>query len=172
MATAPAKSDAQRSLGSEATTAGVRVKVTPTYLADRSDPEGVREDFGSARFVFGYRIRITNESDRTVQLLSRHWIIVDADGHRSDVNGEGVVGQQPVLAPGQSFEYSSICPLPTPWGTMEGTYRFREVPPPLTTSSSADPAPDRAGAADRRPAEFPVNVARFFLVSPFAASRE
>lgn len=171
MATAPAKSDAQRSLGSEATTAGVRVKVTPTYLADRSDPEGVRADFGSARFVFGYRIRITNESDRTVQLLSRHWIIVDADGHRSDVNGEGVVGQQPVLAPGHSFEYSSICPLPTPWGTMEGAYRFREVPP-RQTSLPADHSTDLASAAERKPAEFPVSIARFFLVSPFAASRE
>ena len=135
-------------------TNGVRVVVTPSYLADRSDPEGLKqgaERSASGRFVFGYRIRISNESDRTVQLLARHWIIVDADGERSEVKGDGVVGQQPMLAPGQSFEYSSFCPLSTPWGTMEGSYQFRNA---STTGQPGD--------------SFVASIGRFFLVSPFA----
>lgn len=155
MPTAPAAQLTRpRSHGSEALTRGVRVQVTPSFLADRSDPRGERSrsgDTSSGRFVFGYRIRITNESQAPVQLLSRHWIIVDADGERSEVKGDGVVGQQPVLAPGQSFEYSSICPLATPWGTMEGSYRFREALGPGNHGE-----------------EFSVAIARFFLVSSFA----
>lgn len=131
----------KRSFGSEALTRGVRVTVTPTYLADRSEP-------GAGRFVFGYRIRIANESDRAVQLLSRKWIIVDADGERSEVTGEGVVGQQPRIQPGSAFEYSSFCPLTTPWGTMEGIYQLKGEDGEM----------------------FDVPVARFFLVSPSAAS--
>src|SRR5262245_52258200 len=123
-----ASASPSRSFGSEALTHGIRVNVAPSYLADRSDPEGLKPstERHGGRFVFGYRIRITNESQRTAQLISRHWIIVDSKGDRGEVEGDGVVGQQPVLAPGQSFEYSSFCPLPTPWGTMEGVYHFRD----------------------------------------------
>jgi ApaG protein len=104
-------------LGSVTLTEGIRVAVAPAYLPDQSIPE-------SGRYVFGYRVRISNESERTVRLLTRRWIIVDADGDRKEVEGDGVVGQQPELAPGESFVYSSYCPLETPWGTMEGSYRF------------------------------------------------
>jgi ApaG protein len=101
--------------GSVSLTRGIRVAVAPSFDADQSDP-------ALSRFIFSYRIRITNESQRRAKLLSRHWIIVDADGHRHEVQGEGVVGQQPDLAPGQAFTYASFCPLQTAWGTMEGTY--------------------------------------------------
>jgi ApaG protein len=103
---------------SEAVTRGVRVTATPFFLPQESSPE-------ERQFVFGYRIRLLNEGDRTVQLLSRHWIIIDADGEQEEVRGAGVVGKTPVLEPGQSFEYQSFCPLRTYWGTMEGTYRMR-----------------------------------------------
>jgi ApaG protein len=101
------------SMGSVTLTEGIRIAVAPFYLAEQSEP---------GRCVFGYRIRITNDSERRVRLLSRHWVIVDADGERHEVRGEGVVGRQPTLAPGESHSYSSFCPLPTPWGTMEGEY--------------------------------------------------
>lgn len=99
-------------------TDGVRVSVTPAYLPEHSDPL-------DKRFVFAYRIRITNESERWVKLLSRRWVIVDSLGESQEVTGEGVIGAQPELEPGQSFEYSSYCPLTTPWGTMEGQYTMR-----------------------------------------------
>ena len=85
------------------------------FLADESAP---REQ----RFVFAYRITISNDGQETAQLISRHWIITDANGETEEVNGPGVVGNQPVLMPGQSFEYTSFCPLPTSVGTMHGTY--------------------------------------------------
>jgi ApaG protein len=105
------------SLGSVTLTAGIRVAVAPSYLPDQSVPE-------SRRYVFGYRIRISNESQCAVKLLTRHWIIVDADGDRNEVRGDGVVGQQPELEPGASFVYGSFCPLETEWGTMEGSFEF------------------------------------------------
>lgn len=135
--------------GSEETTQGVRVRVAPVYLPDQSDAE-------AGRFVFGYRIRVTNLSERTVKLLSRAWRIVDADGDEKLVRGEGVVGEQPVLHAGETFEYSSMCPLETPWGTMEGTYRFRRF---------ASPEP---GGATARSDDFDVRVARFIFVAPTA----
>lgn len=104
-----------QSLGSTCETSGIRVVVEPSYLLEDSEPS-------DRRFVFAYRIVITNNSERTVKLLARHWVIVDANGQREDVKGDGVVGQQPRLKPGQSYEYSSFCPLRTPWGTMQGTY--------------------------------------------------
>lgn len=107
--------------GSETVTAGVRVRVRPAYSPDRSDPGG---EMGPATWVFTYRIRISNEGGGTVRLRSRFWRIIDAQGREHVVEGEGVVGQQPTLKPGQSFEYSSFCPLQTPWGTMEGHYVF------------------------------------------------
>jgi ApaG protein len=76
------------------------------------------------RYVFSYQVRIVNLSDVSVQLRSRRWLIVDADGERHEVVGEGVIGQQPRLDPGVEFEYESFCPLPTAWGTMEGEFRM------------------------------------------------
>jgi len=74
--------------------------------------------------MFAYTIRITNEGDARVQLVSRHWIIADANGREEEVRGPGVVGEQPVLPPGKFFEYTSGCPLPTPFGSMRGTYQM------------------------------------------------
>jgi ApaG protein len=102
---------------SEATTHGVRVGVVSEYAPDRSHPL-------QQQWFFLYTITITNDSQETVQLLSRHWIITDGAGHVEEVKGPGVVGQQPVLAPGESFTYTSGCPLTTPFGTMEGTYQM------------------------------------------------
>ena len=103
---------------SEEVTEGIRVGAAAFYLPQESDLD---ED----RYAFGYTIVIVNEGDRAAQLLSRHWVIIDADGRRQDVRGPGVVGETPRLEPGQAFKYQSLCPLKTPWGTMEGTYAFR-----------------------------------------------
>lgn len=102
---------------SEAVTRGIRVEVLSLYSAEHSRPQ-------EGRWVFGYTVRITNQSEETVQLLTRHWIITDALDHVEEVKGPGVIGQQPVLAPGESFKYSSWCPLPTPSGQMRGTYHM------------------------------------------------
>lgn len=102
---------------SEAKTRGVKVEVESRYLQEKSDPV-------SKRWFFAYDIRISNEGSETVQLLTRHWIITDANGNIEEVKGPGVVGNQPVLAPGESFEYTSFCPLTTPFGTMEGSYQM------------------------------------------------
>lgn len=88
----------------------------------RHSPENSRPD--ESEWVFQYTVRITNLSDETVQLMSRHWIITDALEHVEEVRGPGVVGEQPVLAPSESFKYSSWCPLKTPTGMMHGTYRM------------------------------------------------
>jgi ApaG protein len=102
---------------SEATTRGIRVSVLSEYAADRSRP-------AQQQWFFLYTITITNDGEDTVQLLSRHWIITDGSGHVEEVKGPGVVGQQPVLGPGESFTYTSGCPLGTPFGKMEGTYQM------------------------------------------------
>ncbi len=102
---------------SEATTRGVRVSVLAEYAPDRSRPE-------QGQWFFLYTITIANNGPDTVQLVSRHWIITDGAGKVEEVRGAGVVGEQPVLAPGQSFTYTSGCPLKTPFGTMEGTYQI------------------------------------------------
>ncbi len=102
---------------SEAVTNNVRVEVDSEYASDRSRP------FQSEWFFY-YTVRITNEGDETVQLLSRHWIIADATGHIEEVSGPGVVGEQPVLAPGETFQYTSGCPLPTSTGVMHGSYQM------------------------------------------------
>ena len=102
---------------SETVTEGIRVRVLPRYLPEHSDPE-------ANRFVFGYRITIENEGDETVQLLTRHWIITDSTGKVTEVKGEGVVGKQPVLEPGESFEYMSGSRMESPMGTMHGTYQM------------------------------------------------
>ena len=100
---------------SEAVTEGVRVSVECRYEEDQSVPE-------DNHFLFSYRVRIRNEGRRTVQLISRRWVVTDGDGDQQVVEGPGVVGEQPTLEPGEAFEYSSFCPLPTPIGTMEGSY--------------------------------------------------
>ncbi len=104
-------------LTSEAVTRGIRVKVASSYLEARSDP-------GHELWFFAYRVQIANEGPETVQLLSRHWKIMDAEGRVEEVRGLGVVGEQPVLAPGESFEYTSGCPLSTPFGSMQGAYQI------------------------------------------------
>ncbi len=104
--------------GSDTLTRGIRVRVAPFYLPhESSETEG--------RFVFGYRVTIRNEGSTTVQLMRRHWIIIDGDGQRQDVRGPGVVGRAPILEPGDEFEYSSFCPLTTTWGSMEGSFQMR-----------------------------------------------
>jgi ApaG protein len=75
--------------------------------------------------VFAYRITIANEGTKRARLLSRHWVIINGDGDREDVQGPGVVGKTPNLAPGDDFEYTSFCPLDTEWGTMEGTFQMQ-----------------------------------------------
>jgi ApaG protein len=102
---------------SDTTTQGIRIQVRSQYLADRSAP-------ASSRYFFAYKVRITNEGTETAQLLSRRWVITDAHGKTEVVDGPGVVGQQPVLGPGESFEYTSFCPLETPFGSMHGVYRM------------------------------------------------
>lgn len=129
-------------LGSEATTQGIRVEVSPSFMPDHSRPS-------EREFVFAYRVRITNVGQEAAQLVSRRWLIVDANGVTHSVEGPGVVGQQPRLEPGQSFEYSSYCPLKTAWGTMEGTFQMRR---------------DDAGT-------FEAVVARFYLAGAPEASR-
>ena len=101
---------------SEALTDGVRVEVEAYYSAEHSDPGQL--------WFFLYTIRITNEGSETCQLVSRHWLITDATGQVKEVQGPGVVGEQPVLEPGQAFEYTSGCPLETPFGSMEGRYQM------------------------------------------------
>ena len=102
---------------SEAITENIRVEVLSRYSAENSRP---LED----NWVFQYTVRITNQGPETVQLISRHWIITDGSRHTEEVQGPGVVGEQPVLAPGESFQYSSWCPLRTPTGNMRGTYQM------------------------------------------------
>jgi ApaG protein len=102
---------------SSTVTQGVRVNVQSLYLPDRSSP---RDD----RYVFAYTITISNESTFTAQLRTRHWIITDGRGVIEEVKGDGVVGEQPRLSPGQSFQYTSGCVLTTSIGTMQGSYRF------------------------------------------------
>ncbi len=107
----------QPSPTSVAVTRNIRVEVVARYSPENSKPF---ED----EWVFQYTVRITNEGKETVQLISRHWIITDALDHVEEVRGPGVVGQQPVLAPGESYKYSSWCPLRTPTGMMHGTYQM------------------------------------------------
>jgi len=123
-------------VSSDRTTRGIRVEARPRYLPEQSDP-------AAGQWVFGYRIRIENRSERTVMLVSRHWEIIDTDGNRETADGLGLVGQQPVLAPGEVHEYSSYCPLGSDFGTMEG----------------------RFGMVDEHGEAFDAEVGRFYLAA-------
>ena len=123
---------------SEATTRGVRVSVISEYAPDRSRPT-------DQHWFFLYTITIANGGEDTIQLLTRHWIITDATGHIEEVHGPGVVGEQPVLAPGEEFTYTSGATLRTSFGTMEGTY-------------------DMVNAAG---GSFPVAIPKFTLSEPY-----
>ena len=99
----------------KAITRDISVVVVPKFIGDQSDPEG-------RKFMWSYTITVENRSDETVKLLTRHWIITDGLGRTHEVRGDGVVGEQPTLNPGDSFQYTSGCPLATPSGFMAGSY--------------------------------------------------
>lgn len=121
---------------SDMTTRDIRVGAAAFYMPEESDPQ-------QREWQFGYNIVIVNNSERTVQLKRRYWRIIDGDGDQHEVNGPGVVGQQPVLEPGQAFKYASFAKLATTWGTMEGHYVFE--------GEDGD--------------EFNVDIARFYLTT-------
>jgi ApaG protein len=100
---------------SDATTHGIRVQGVSRYLPERSAPR-------QRQFLFAYHVTISNEGDEVAQLVSRKWVITDAHGDVQTVEGDGVVGEQPVIEPGSRFEYTSFCPLSTQFGTMHGHY--------------------------------------------------
>lgn len=123
-----------------ATTRDVTVRVSVSYLAEQSEP-------GRGRWFWSYHIRLENGGRRSVQLLTRHWIITDARGEVQEVRGDGVVGDQPILEPGGSYDYVSGCPLTTASGMMEGSY----------------------GMADESGALFDIAIPRFPLLAPATA---
>ena len=115
----------------------IEITVKTQYVPDRSDP--VR-----SYYFFAYHITITNKGEQDAQLLSRYWHITDGQGNSEDVHGPGVIGKQPYLKPGESFQYTSYCPLPTPMGFMEGNYQM----------------------VDKNGNEFDAPIASFRLVAP------
>lgn len=124
-----------------AETKGVVVRVSVSYLPEQSEPR-------RGRWFWAYHVRIENEGPVTVQLLTRHWVITDGRGLRHSVEGEGVVGEQPQIAPGASFDYVSGCPLQTPTGSMQGSYHM------IAADGSA----------------FDVDIPRFALIAPAVES--
>jgi ApaG protein len=110
--------------GSDTVTDGLRIVVEPSFMPTQSSVT-------DGRFLFSYAVTIRNEGSARVRLASRRWRIVDAEGEERIAEGPGVVGQHPELGPGDSFEYSSFCPLATPWGTMEGALVFERDGKPL-----------------------------------------
>jgi ApaG protein len=104
----------------EAETEGILVRVKPFFVEEESSP-------AQGKFLWAYHVEIENRGARTLQLMTRHWRITDGEGRMQEVRGAGVVGQQPVLRPGQTFEYTSGCPLATPSGMMQGTYHLEDV---------------------------------------------
>ena len=127
------------SSSSEAVTRGIRVQVRSRYLPERSQPE-------ESQWLFIYQVRIANEGEHAARLISRHWIVTDGNGDVEEYQGDGVVGEQPLLEPGEFFEYTSGCPLRTPFGTMEGTYQM------ISSTGEA----------------FDVRIAPFSLAEPYA----
>ena len=102
---------------SDTTTRGIRIEVQSMYMPERSSPK-------DSEYLFEYHVRISNTGSETAQLISREWIITNADGEVERIKGPGVVGEQPVLAPGTAFEYRSFCPLKTSVGSMQGSYQM------------------------------------------------
>jgi len=102
---------------SESTTQGVRIRATAFFVPERSAPE-------RGEYFFAYRMEITNTGDQLVRLMTRHWVITDGQGKVEEVRGDGVIGSQPLLGPGESFAYTSACPLSPAVGTMEGSYHM------------------------------------------------
>jgi len=100
-----------------AVTRNIQITAIPEFVRERSDPD-------SAQYFWAYTIEIANLGDVTIQLTHRHWTITDANGHVQEVNGRGVIGEQPVLKSGETFRYTSGCPLATPSGIMRGSYRM------------------------------------------------
>ena len=123
---------------STAVTRNISVRVQCDYAPERSDP-------AAHQWFFVYTVTLTNTGDEIVRLMTRHWVIRDGDNNVEEVRGPGVVGKQPTLHPGESFTYSSGCPLPTPFGVMEGTYQM------VTTSGE----------------KFDVQIASFTLSEPY-----
>ena len=121
------------------TTEGIKIEVLPEYLGNDSSPD-------ENKYVWSYLITIKNEGSEWAKLISRHWIIINSAGDKEEVVGPGVVGYTPELKPGDTFTYTSYCPLSTAWGTMEGSYSFIR----------------------RDGSEFKAEIDRFYLVSPFA----
>lgn len=128
---------------SDIITNNIRVRATAAYMPERSDPE-------RNTFIFTYRITIKNEDSDPVRLVSRHWIIINGDGDREEVQGDGVVGETPELSRGEEFTYSSYCPLSTHWGTMEGSYVMEDL----------------------KGKQFVVAIGRFFLVADISTPAE
>lgn len=124
------------------TTRDITVSVLPIYLEEQSTPE-------ASHFVWAYHVRIENHGAAPVQLMRRHWQITDSSGNFQEVRGEGVVGEQPVLGPGEAFEYTSGTPLPTPSGIMVGSYQ-------MTTETGE---------------QFDIAIPAFSLDSPYARSQ-
>ena len=125
---------------SEAKTRNIRVRVNAQYDPTRSRPQ-------QSQWFFLYTVNITNEGRDTVHLMSRHWVITDGMGKVEEVQGPGVVGKQPVLAPDGTFEYTSGCPLTTPFGSMHGTYQM----------------------VDQRGEQFDIEIAPFTLSEPYSS---
>lgn len=111
-------SGSSTSYGSDTLTEGIRVRVRPRFEHEHSDAS-------ARRWVFTYEIRISNEGETAATLLTRYWRIIDAEGREREVEGEGVIGQQPRIEPGGAHTYSSYCPLETAWGSMEGWYEMQ-----------------------------------------------
>jgi ApaG protein len=122
------------------TTHGVQIEVESRFVPENSDVD-------ENQFLFAYEIRITNMTESRVQLLNRHWIITDGLGRVEEVKGPGVIGQQPWIDPGETFEYESFCPLSTPTGSMRGSYE-------MTSLSGTSPG------------TFSAEIPQFFLVEP------
>jgi ApaG protein len=104
-------------ISSDTVTEGIRVQVYPKFVPEQSHPD-------KNIYFFAYHVIITNNGEKLVQLVSRYWQIINAEGEKEVVTGKGVVGESPELKPGEKFEYTSYCPLNTEWGTMEGTYHM------------------------------------------------
>ncbi len=115
----------------------IRVLTQPVYLPEHSDPM-------TPQHIFGYKVRVVNQTDRAIRLIRRKWLIIDSHGRSEQVEGEGIVGKMPLLKPGAAHEYNSYCPLRTSWGTMEGEY----------------------GVADTEGNNFRVRIGRFYLAAP------